>query len=191
MAARAKWQPSDPLDQTLDVFAGDVVQALQALKETKPARSPALAAELQDVLTQLVACQAYCREGAAAAASPAPLRYPFARAARAVRDSLASLAPADQAPPPPLLPAASSADDGTGSSSVAIALPAEDESAVQTFELGPYRMPRLFNGLWQMSSTAWGSSSAEAQEEALRRLVAAGLTATDMADHYVRSPRLF
>ena len=164
------------------MFAGDVVQALQALKETKPAREPALAAELQDVLAQLVACQEYCREGAPA--SPAPLRYPFARAARAVRDYLASVAPADQAPLP-LLPAAST--DVTGSIAM-VALPAEDDSRVQTFDLGPYRMPRLFNGLWQMSSTAWGSASAEAQEEALQRLVATGLTATDMADHYVRAP---
>lgn len=54
--------------------------------------------------------------------------------------------------------------------------------------MGPFEMPRLFNGLWQISSPAWGSGSAEAQEAALTQLVVeAGLSAADMADHYVRS----
>ncbi|KAF3764080.1 oxidoreductase [Cryphonectria parasitica EP155] len=45
-------------------------------------------------------------------------------------------------------------------------------------------MPRLFNGLWQLSSPAWGSATTQKQEKALAHLVENGLTAADMADHY-------
>lgn len=37
-------------------------------------------------------------------------------------------------------------------------------------------MPRVFNGLWQLSSPAWGSASAESQEAALAELVELGLS---------------
>lgn len=46
-------------------------------------------------------------------------------------------------------------------------------------------MPRLFNGLWQLSSPAWGSGSADSQDAALAGFVEEGLIAADMADHYV------
>lgn len=29
---------------------------------------------------------------------------------------------------------------------------------LETFQLGPFTVPRLFNGLWQLSSNAWGSA---------------------------------
>lgn len=46
-------------------------------------------------------------------------------------------------------------------------------------------IPRMFNGLWQMSSPAWGSASAQKMDEALLELASQGLVAADMADHYV------
>ncbi|KAF7790384.1 hypothetical protein EIP86_001339 [Pleurotus ostreatoroseus] len=30
---------------------------------------------------------------------------------------------------------------------------------METFKLGPFIVPRIFNGLWQLSSNAWGSAS--------------------------------
>lgn len=30
----------------------------------------------------------------------------------------------------------------------------------ETFVLGKYELPRLFNGLWQLSSNSWGSAPA-------------------------------
>lgn len=30
----------------------------------------------------------------------------------------------------------------------------------ETVQLGPFTLPRLWNGLWQLSSNAWGSASA-------------------------------
>ncbi|KAI1476198.1 Aldo/keto reductase [Daldinia eschscholtzii] len=55
---------------------------------------------------------------------------------------------------------------------------------METFQLGAFDIPRLFNGLWQLSSPSWGSGTAQSQEAALLRAVEYGLTATDMADHY-------
>jgi hypothetical protein len=46
---------------------------------------------------------------------------------------------------------------------------------IETFQLGPHQMPRVFNGLWQLSSPAWGSASAESQEAALAELIELGL----------------
>lgn len=56
----------------------------------------------------------------------------------------------------------------------------------ETIQLGPFHVPRLFNGFWQLSSPAWGSASAAKQNEAFVELVKGGLNAFDMGDHYVR-----
>ncbi|KAK1235428.1 hypothetical protein PQX77_001355 [Marasmius sp. AFHP31] len=55
---------------------------------------------------------------------------------------------------------------------------------LEYYSLGKVKIPRLVNGLWQLSSPAWGSASLEKQNEALSHLVRAGLVAADMADHY-------
>ncbi len=62
---------------------------------------------------------------------------------------------------------------------------------LEYFQLGPAKVPRLFNGLWQMSSPAWGSASSTKQNAALCELVRRGLVATDMADHYVSTTKKF
>ncbi|OTA88259.1 hypothetical protein M434DRAFT_23710 [Hypoxylon sp. CO27-5] len=62
---------------------------------------------------------------------------------------------------------------------------------VETFRLGLFDVPRLFNGLWQLSSPSWGSGTAEAQERALAHMVECGLTAADMADHYGDAELIF
>jgi len=54
----------------------------------------------------------------------------------------------------------------------------------ETFPLGPFSPPRLWVGLWQLSSTAWGSAPASKIREAMARHVDQGYTAFDMADHY-------
>ncbi|KAI0270402.1 Aldo/keto reductase [Gloeopeniophorella convolvens] len=54
----------------------------------------------------------------------------------------------------------------------------------ETFQLGPFTAPRLWVGLWQLSSTAWGTAPAAKIREAMARHVAQGYTAFDMADHY-------
>ena len=106
------------------------------------------------------------------------LRFPFSRAERQVRDVLYSLR--------------AQSDRPNGEKEAEIPAPSlslslsEHSKKVETFELGPINAPRLLNGLWQLSSPAWGSSTSEQQEQAIAQLVEAGLTMADMADHYVR-----
>ncbi|KAJ7075299.1 Aldo keto reductase [Mycena belliarum] len=59
-----------------------------------------------------------------------------------------------------------------------------DPPAHETFRLGPFNAPRLWTGLWQLSSNAWGTTSVSKIREAMGRHVALGHTAFDMADHY-------
>jgi hypothetical protein len=53
-----------------------------------------------------------------------------------------------------------------------------------TFQLGDIKLPRIFCGLWQLSSPAWGSAPATKIMTGFARYVQRGLTAFDMADHY-------
>lgn len=53
-----------------------------------------------------------------------------------------------------------------------------------TFQLGETKLPRIFCGLWQLSSPAWGSASATEIMTGFARYVQRGLRAFDMADHY-------
>jgi len=46
-----------------------------------------------------------------------------------------------------------------------------------SFQLGPFNPPRLWVGLWQLSSTAWGSAPASRIREAMARHVDQGYTA--------------
>ncbi|KAF9066609.1 NADP-dependent oxidoreductase domain-containing protein [Rhodocollybia butyracea] len=59
-----------------------------------------------------------------------------------------------------------------------------ENTAVECTSLGTMVIPRLFNGLWQLSSPAWGSAAPSRAYTALGQLVGVGLSATDMADHY-------
>jgi hypothetical protein len=56
--------------------------------------------------------------------------------------------------------------------------------AKETFLLNGRRVPRIFSGLWQMSSPAWGAASSSKVIEQFSRHVQQGFTAFDMADHY-------
>ncbi|KAI1877717.1 hypothetical protein JX265_003725 [Neoarthrinium moseri] len=53
-----------------------------------------------------------------------------------------------------------------------------------TFEMGGKRLPRIFSGLWQLSSPAWGSASAPKIFAQFAKHVESGFSAFDMADHY-------
>ncbi|KAL9562605.1 hypothetical protein ACKAV7_013169 [Fusarium commune] len=54
----------------------------------------------------------------------------------------------------------------------------------ETFQLGDRTLPRIFSGLWQMSSPAWGSAQMSKIIEGFSTHVQNGFTAFDMADHY-------
>jgi hypothetical protein len=54
----------------------------------------------------------------------------------------------------------------------------------ETFTLAGRRLPRIFSGLWQLSSPAWGSAPASEIFNQFSLHVSSGFTAFDMADHY-------
>lgn len=168
IAAKATWTVGDVLDKVFDKFSGDIVQAVQALKESKPTTTPELLDLLQALLTSFNDCAKYCAD--------ASLKYPFTRAERQVRDVVGFLYPAVTLPP------------SASHKPIAVDLSKRSQGSyqIETFTVGPYQMPRLFNGLWQLSSPAWGSGSADSQDAALASFVEDGLIAADMADHYVR-----
>ncbi|KAJ7176170.1 Aldo keto reductase [Mycena crocata] len=57
-----------------------------------------------------------------------------------------------------------------------------DPLAHETFKLGQFTVPRLWTGLWQLSSNAWGTASVSKIRQAMFRHVDLGYTA--FADHY-------
>lgn len=64
-------------------------------------------------------------------------------------------------------------------------------TALETFQLGPFTLPRLFNGLWQLSSNAWGSAPSHKIRSEMTTYAQQGYIAFDMADHYGSSEMLF
>ncbi|KAF9265955.1 aldo/keto reductase [Marasmius fiardii PR-910] len=183
--SQARWKADDSLDLSFQDACGDIVQAVQALKESQPNLTNEHYSSLVQLQVALDGCEAYC------ASSTPPLPYPFRRAQRQVEDLLSLKFPGRQG-------AIDSANSGISLSLRPsrnnigpnhLKLPTVTIDSVQ-FEklefsnLGTVNIPRLINGLWQLSSPAWGSASSEKQNEALSHLVKAGLVAADMADHY-------
>jgi hypothetical protein len=54
----------------------------------------------------------------------------------------------------------------------------------ETFELQGRKLPRIFSGLWQMSSPSWGWAPTWKIIAQFSKYVSAGMIAFDMADHY-------
>lgn len=147
----------NPTISSPEMLNGDIVQAMQAVKESTTADE-----ELHTLLVLL---------------NNALMTHPqtaiLARAHRQVQDTLSFFFP--------------DASHSAPSQTLQITLPAN--SGIETTQLGTIQVPRLFVGLWQLASPAWGTSSSSKQQSALSLLVSNGFTAADMADHYVRYSR--
>ncbi|KPM42657.1 hypothetical protein AK830_g3887 [Neonectria ditissima] len=76
-------------------------------------------------------------------------------------------------------PISKAADDAPDTSEVP--LPVEVR---ETFQLNGRNIPRIFSGLWQMSSPAWGAAPTSKIVDQFSKHVHSGFTAFDMADHY-------
>ncbi|TFK64864.1 Aldo/keto reductase [Pluteus cervinus] len=59
----------------------------------------------------------------------------------------------------------------------------------ESFRLGPFTVPRIWTGLWQLSSNAWGSASVPKVRQGMARHVELGYTA--FADHYGSAEIIF
>ncbi|KAJ3570731.1 hypothetical protein NPX13_g5633 [Xylaria arbuscula] len=167
--ANATWTGGSELHRVLGDFSGDIVQAMQALKEVDPAKDDVLKGQLLKLHSSLLECRHYCE-----AHEPTALEYPFRRSERQVVDVVDIFYPGHSSD---LVP-------GRGDSEVPDFLDISFGEVAETFVLGPFHIPRLFNGFWQLSSPAWGAASSNSQDAALTQLLHSGLTAADMADHY-------
>jgi len=57
-------------------------------------------------------------------------------------------------------------------------------TSIETFRVKGIELPKLFAGLWQLSSPSWGTASQTQMFKQFAEYIAGGFTAFDMADHY-------
>ncbi|KAL3485209.1 NADP-dependent oxidoreductase domain-containing protein [Aspergillus germanicus] len=140
---------------------GDIVQALTAIQKTllSPTGSRELSVEEAEPVTLLHQAVLVYREGCVTRKQP----FVLERASDALNSLL---------------------NPGLSES---VASPREElapEVIPETFTLDGLTLPCIFNGLWQLSSPAWGSASRSKMMDQFSSCVQRGFTAFDMADHY-------
>ncbi len=62
------------------------------------------------------------------------------------------------------------------SRNLSLSMAANSRTSVETFQLGPFIVPRVWTGLWQLSSSAWGSPSVSQIRQGMKRHVERGYT---------------
>ncbi|KAJ4475535.1 aldo-keto reductase [Lentinula aciculospora] len=168
--AHAHWQLNDKLELALEQACGDIVQAIQALKESRSMPTAELRERLLSLSKSIDECEVYSMSNS--------LQYPFVRAQLQIKDVLYLIFPdirVDRYLLEHHLEITSSRD--VNPDPVAYA-------KLEYVQLGRLKVPRIFNGLWQLSSPAWGTASLYKQHQDFEQLLRVGLVATDMADHY-------
>ncbi|KAL4817637.1 NADP-dependent oxidoreductase domain-containing protein [Aspergillus spinulosporus] len=156
---------ADEFRDEVAVVDGDIVQALTAIQKTLLVHTGSReftveeAKPLRDLRSSLLSCRkAWDGQGG---------QFPQERGLDATTHLL---------DPPSLSRSASRDPVPSELSPVQIA---------ETFALNiDVQLPRLFTGLWQLSSPAWGSASRAKMLEQFTSYVSRGFTAFDMADHY-------
>lgn len=167
----ASLDPSDSLSSALTAqiaaVDGDIIQTLTAIQKTLfvPAGTRDLseseAQPLQELLQSLLSCQKSWESNGQSFLlqrgldATAQLLGPLSRALYTPKP--ASIKPPSELPP---------------------------STINETFTLDGINLPRIFTGLWQLSSPAWGSAPREKMIEHFSNHVQRGFTAFDMADHY-------
>ncbi|KAK6206000.1 hypothetical protein LQW54_008066 [Pestalotiopsis sp. IQ-011] len=121
--AGAQWSDGSELEADLEKFGGDIVQAVQALKESRPEPNEALESQLFKLWTSLDECRAYCES-----MEPTAPVYPFARSARQVKDVFGLLFPESAH--------LASLSQSTGSS---ISVDLSKQGSIEKFALGPHQ----------------------------------------------------
>ncbi|PPJ52982.1 hypothetical protein CBER1_10949 [Cercospora berteroae] len=102
--------------------------------------------------------------------------YPFARSLLALQLSQ--------------LPPETSKQDPQASDAAHITVSSLSET-IETFTLNGRTLPRLFSGLWQLSSPSWGIATLSQINAQFHEYSPLGFTAYDMADHYGDAEILF
>jgi hypothetical protein len=160
-----EWDPNTLEGQDfMDVLAiidGDTIQAVTAVQKkllTSTGLRPMSYADLQTV-SELKSALDACKQNAISRGQ----EYAFERGLYALEKLSNSTATKISSKPP--MPAMAS--NGFVSS----------DSALETVRLGPVEVPRMFMGLWQFSSPAWGTASKSKINRHFRQHVDAGLIA--------------
>ncbi|CAO2658295.1 Nn.00g060180.m01.CDS01 [Neocucurbitaria sp. VM-36] len=170
-ASNLRLQSASPekLIHALSTVDGDIIQALTALQKSllTPTGTRSLSHDEKPVVQALLASIVQFYETSEAAA----LDFLFER-------SLTSLTPASLGLDVPYTTSAL----GCGSLSLSTIPPLP--SCIETFKIGGDSLPRLFSGLWQLSSPSWGTASTLKIRQQFSAYAAKGFTAYDMADHY-------
>ncbi|KAK2060662.1 aldo/keto reductase [Colletotrichum caudatum] len=155
--------PGTTKEDTLNALAaidGDIVQIMTAVEKTLLAASRAhLLDDERTLVTSLHQNLVECR----AITDEKSLEYPYGRALFSTSMLLGLPLPAF--------------DVATGPGAGPI-------EAREAFEMNGRRLPRVFTGLWQMSSPSWGSAPSSKIIAQFSKYPEAGMSAFDMADHY-------
>ncbi|KAF5370548.1 hypothetical protein D9757_010136 [Collybiopsis confluens] len=153
--ARARWQLNEKLEVALEQACGDIVQAIQALKESRPDATRELQERLLDLRTAIDECESYSASN--------NLQFLFGRAQLQVDDALWLIFP-------DISLIHSRRHSSQVTSRMAIEPDLDRYAKLEHVQLGPLKVPRIFNGLWQLSSPAWGSASLYKQHRAFEQL---------------------
>ena len=155
------------VQQALTTVDGDIIQALTAIQKTLFTSSGSRSLEDSE---SLVVSDLYQALLDGQQSSPHEDTYIFERSLAALRAS-------------GLLEEAQIGQRNGSHTEDLITIPPLSES-IETFQLNDKTLPRLFSGLWQLSSPSWGTASISSIRSQFAHYASQGFTAYDMADHY-------
>ncbi|KAF5011332.1 hypothetical protein FDECE_2550 [Fusarium decemcellulare] len=166
LALKSRVADTDDLDAFLASVDGDVVQAMTAVKKALFVDSGArdMSSNEQVLVERLLQALIHCQDVLRGTGS----EYPYGRGLLTTASTLGVAVPGPEHSP-------------VNGNHLEVPPPSQ---AKETFQLGNRTLPRIFSGLWQMSSPAWGSAPTSKIVEQFSTHVQSGFTAFDMADHY-------
>jgi aryl-alcohol dehydrogenase-like predicted oxidoreductase len=160
---------STELDRCLASVDGDIVQALTAVQKRllSDSGSRGLNEEERSAMNSLFDTLLRCCQTWLVSAND----FPFERSTAI----LATMLGRESDVPTPAYHNSSCKDQTTKRKA---------SNSFETFKIKDIELPRLFAGLWQLSSPSWGSASQAQMLKQFAEYIAGGFTAFDMADHY-------
>jgi aryl-alcohol dehydrogenase-like predicted oxidoreductase len=160
---------STELNQCLASIDGGIVQALTAVQKRllSDSGSRDLNEEEKPVLDSLFDSLLRCRQSWLASAQD----FPFERSTAVLATMLGR-----ESGIPTLVH-----QNGSCKSHTTVR---KTSTSIETFRIKDIELPKLFAGLWQLSSPSWGTASQPQMFRQFAEYIASGFTAFDMADHY-------
>ncbi|RYN27109.1 hypothetical protein AA0119_g3112 [Alternaria tenuissima] len=160
---------STELDRCLASVDGDIVQALTAIQKRllSDSGSRNLSDDEKHIMNSLFDSLLRCRQRWLASAQD----FPFDRSTAVLATMLGR-----ESGIPTLAYQNGSHQDRIH--------PRKISKSLETFKVKGIELPKLFAGLWQLSSPSWGTASQTQMFKQFVEYIEGGFTAFDMADHY-------